>query len=194
MTLLTHDKSALRAELRRRRRVFVEGLPPSVRRLAFRALPSPLAARLPGGATVALYRPVGAEAPTDALADALDARGHPLCLPRLRSTDGDMDFAAWHPNDVLVPGLLRVPEPQRDRPVVVPDIIIAPLLGFDRRCQRLGQGGGYYDRAFAAQPQALRVGLAWSAQEVDAVPVEAWDMPLDIILTECELIERETKR
>jgi 5-formyltetrahydrofolate cyclo-ligase len=54
---------------------------------------------------------------------------------------------------------------------------------------RLGQGGGYYDRAFARYPDALRIGLAWSVQEHDALPADPWDLPLHIILTEVELIE-----
>ena len=54
---------------------------------------------------------------------------------------------------------------------------------------RLGQGGGYYDRALARFPEALRVGVAWSAQELDAVPADPWDLPLDMVLTEVEVIE-----
>ena len=62
---------------------------------------------------------------------------------------------------------------------MTPDVIVAPLIAFDRAMNRLGQGGGYYDRAFARFPDALRIGLAWSAQELDDVPADPWDLPLD---------------
>jgi len=74
--------------------------------------------------------------------------------------------------------------------VVAPDLIIAPMLAFDRSMHRLGQGGGHYDRTFAQYPQAPRIGLAWSVQEADAIPVESHDMELDMIVTESEIIQR----
>ena len=72
---------------------------------------------------------------------------------------------------------------------VTPDVIVAPLIAFDRAMNRLGQGGGYYDRAFARFPDALRIGLAWSAQEIDMIPADPWDLPLHMVMTEVELIE-----
>ena len=71
---------------------------------------------------------------------------------------------------------------------LTPDIVLTPLVGFDRRGTRLGQGAGHYDRAFAAHPAAWRVGIAWSVQEVDALPADAWDVPLHAIATEREWI------
>jgi 5-formyltetrahydrofolate cyclo-ligase len=70
-------------------------------------------------------------------------------------------------------------------PVVEPDIIIMPLLGFDARGTRLGYGGGYYDRTLAAMSKTARlVGLAFAGQEVAEIPREGHDIPLDVIVTE----------
>jgi 5-formyltetrahydrofolate cyclo-ligase len=186
------DRAALRAELRQRRKQFVAGLPASVRGLAFRVLPGPVLAQLPQTARIALYMPVGSEAPTAALAQLLAERGWPLCLPRLdEAAEPQMDFAVWAPDDPLIPGPGRIPQPPASAPAVAPDIILAPLLGFDRALNRLGQGGGHYDRAFARLPAARRIGLAWSAQMVDALPVEPWDMPLHMVVTEQRFFERD---
>lgn len=193
-TELPWDKAALRILLRDRRARFVAGLPDAARGLAFRVLPSPVVRRLPQGAVVALYRPVGAEAPTDAIADQLEDLGFALALPRVGKEPGEMVFAAWDRDQILVPGPFRTLQPDEAQPVVVPDVIIAPLVGFDTALGRLGQGGGFYDRAFAAYPDALRIGLAWSVQGVDRLPAETHDLPLDIIVTEAAMIEREDAR
>ncbi|HJT39376.1 MAG TPA: 5-formyltetrahydrofolate cyclo-ligase [Sphingobium sp.] len=183
------DKAALRTLSRQRRRAFMASLDPLAHRLAFKALPSPLARRLDGAQTVALYMGLDDEAPAQRLAAPLQAMGKTIALPRVLDRLGGMDFLTWQPEDHLFPGLYNTSHPQPSGPPVTPDVIFAPLLGFDRAMNRLGQGGGYYDRAFARHPDALRVGLAWSVQEHDALPADPWDLPLNIILTEVELIE-----
>ncbi|MES2174759.1 MAG: 5-formyltetrahydrofolate cyclo-ligase [Pseudomonadota bacterium] len=183
------DKTSLRTIARQRRSNFVATLDPLAHRLAFKAVPSPLARRIADAQIVALYMAMDDEAPAQRMAAQLQALSKTVALPRVLDRLGSMDFLAWQPEDQLVPGLFRTSHPEpRDGPVT-PDVIIAPLVGFDRAMNRLGQGGGYYDRAFARFPDALRVGIAWSAQEIDAVPADPWDLPLDIIMTEVELIE-----
>ena len=71
-----------------------------------------------------------------------------------------------------------------------PDVILLPLIGFDRALNRLGQGAGYYDRACAALPDARRIGLAWNVQEWPALPADPWDVPLDAVATQREWIGR----
>ncbi len=183
------DKTTLRAAARQRRSNFVAMLDPLAHRLAFKAVPSPLARRIADAQVVALYMAVDDEAPAQRMAAQLQALGKTVALPRVLDRLGSMDFLAWQPEDQLVPGLFRTSHPEPGDGPVLPDVIIAPLVGFDRAMNRLGQGGGYYDRAFARFPDALRVGIAWSAQEIDAVPADPWDLPLDIIMTEVELIE-----
>lgn len=183
------DKADLRVLARDQRRAFVATLDPLAHRLAFKVLPSPLARRLADARTVALYMGLDDEAPAQRLAAPLIALDKQVALPRVLDRLGSMDFLRWTPDAPLIPGPFRTSHPEPGDGPVIPDAIIAPLVGFDRALNRLGQGGGYYDRAFARFPDALRIGLAWSAQELDAVPADPWDLPLDIILTEAELIE-----
>jgi len=185
MTSTPEQRAALRTELRARRKAFVESLSPAERNLSFRVLPSPILQMIAPGARIALYAPVGSEAPTEALAWFLHDRGWPLCLPRLLPGDAAlMDFGAWTPEEALVPGPKRIPQPSPTAEAVTPDIGFTPLVGFDSQLNRLGQGGGNYDRIFARLPDAMRIGLAWSAQMVDSLDVEPWDMPLHMVITE----------
>ncbi|MHA6770206.1 5-formyltetrahydrofolate cyclo-ligase [Sphingobium ummariense] len=186
------DKGTLRMIARRRRRAFVATLDPLAHRLAFKVIPSPLARRLQDVRTVALYMGLDDEAPAQRLAAQLVAMGKAVALPRVLDRLGSMDFLPWRPEDQLFPGLFGTSHPAPAGVPVVPDAIVAPLLGFDKAMNRLGQGGGYYDRAFARWPDALRIGLAWSVQEIDAVPADPWDLPLDMVMTEIALIEGDT--
>ena len=169
-------KAALRRDLRARRLAFA-GDPQAIdRRLA------PLLAR---EGPIAGYMAHRGE--PDVLPFLLSAfhLGHIVALPRPGSDT--LDFIRWHPDIVMRPGLAGIAEPVGGE-AIVPGIVLAPLLGFDRAGHRLGQGGGYYDRWFAAHPDAMRIGIAWSVQEVDALAPEPWDMALHIIVTEKEWI------
>jgi 5-formyltetrahydrofolate cyclo-ligase len=183
------DKQTLRDIARQRRSNFVATLDPLAHRLAFKALPSPLGDMLSDRGVVALYVPVDDEAPALRLAAALTRAGKTICLPRVIDRLGTMEFLRWMPDDQLFPGLFGTSHPEPGGGAVAPDAIIAPLLGFDPAMTRLGQGGGYYDRAFARYPEALRIGLAWSVQEHDWLPADPWDMPLDAVVTETAFIE-----
>jgi 5-formyltetrahydrofolate cyclo-ligase len=133
---------------------------------------------------------MGSEAPTDAMIEFLHERGFRLCLPRIDATAaGKMEFCAWHPDDILVPGPLKIPEPGPAADVVTPDVILAPMVGFDRALNRIGNGAGYYDRMFERLPDVRRIGLAWSSQMVDRLPVEPWDIPLHLVVTESAIFE-----
>lgn len=98
-----------------------------------------------------------------------------------------MSFHHWT-DQAFVPGPFGIQQPSAGSPVLTPDIILTPLVAFDRAGRRLGQGAAYYDRAFAALPEAWRVGVAWSVQETECVPVDPWDVPLHAIATEKEWI------
>ncbi|MET0248834.1 MAG: 5-formyltetrahydrofolate cyclo-ligase [Sphingobium sp.] len=183
------DKTALRATARANRQAFVASIDLLAHRLAFKVLPSPLAQRLTDVDVVALYMGMDDEAPAQRLAVPLIAMGKTLALPRVVDRLGNMEFVVWTPEEQLFPGLYGTSHPQPSGPPVTPQAIVAPLLGFDGAMTRLGQGGGYYDRIFARFPQALRIGLAWSAQQFDTLPADPWDLPLDMVMTEVALIE-----
>ncbi|HEX7008052.1 MAG TPA: 5-formyltetrahydrofolate cyclo-ligase, partial [Alphaproteobacteria bacterium] len=119
------------------------------------------------------------------LGAAVVARGRPLV------------FRRWRPGQTFVAGSLGEPAPPPDAPEVKPELLLVPLLAFDRRGYRLGYGGGYFDRTIAmlrAAPDmagvggVLAVGLAYAAQEVPALPTEGHDQRLDWIVTETEII------
>lgn len=173
-------KSALRARLRALRDK-ATGLPIA-----------PAAAyldRLAPGLVVASYVPMGGEAdPALFVATALAANCR-VVLPHVVDRALPIRFLAWPGEAALVPGPFGLRQPAADLPELAPAIILTPLVGFDRRGNRLGQGAGHYDRAFAAHPDAWRVGIAWSVQEVEALPADAWDVPLHAIATDKEWIE-----
>ena len=139
---------------------------------------------LPLASTVALYVAAGSELDPEPLASALHQSGCRLCLPVVVRRDAALIFRRWMPGDPLDvdAGGCRAPLPSAD--TVTPDLILTPLLAFDRRGGRLGQGGGYYDRTFAALPDVPRIGVAYSGQAVEALPMDAHDQWLDGVLTE----------
>jgi 5-formyltetrahydrofolate cyclo-ligase len=185
---LKEKKQKLRKEYRRRRDSFVRQMDGASRNLSFRRPPSPLARLFQPQQTVAFYRSVGSEAPTERLVEYLTETGVNIAFPRV-TDNGAMEFRLVTGPELLEHGFRNIPEPGESCPLVDPDVIIAPLVAFDRSLQRLGQGGGYYDRIFARYPEVTRIGLAWSVQEADEIPAEAHDLPLQMIVTECEIIE-----
>lgn len=85
----------------------------------------------------------------------------------------------------------NVPEPiGSEHPISADEIetILLPMVGFDRECRRLGYGAGYYDRFLAAHPHLERIGLAYSVQEEEIIPVDEYDLPVDMVVTEKEVI------
>lgn len=115
---------------------------------------------------------------------------HPLKTPRLH-------FARYRQNSQLIANRFGILEPSLRTTKMVPpwslDLILMPLVGFDRRGNRLGMGGGFYDRtlAFTARgqhPAPRLVGLAYSFQELESISPQIWDIPVDHIITEQEII------
>ncbi len=178
---MTIDKSSLRGELRSLRRAFVAAGQPAL------VPPSLFLNALREGMIVASYVPVGSEADPSRFEAAALYAGATLAWPVVVDRDSPITFHPA-PGGQMVDGPFGLKQPSGDTAPVVPDIILTPLLGFDSRCNRLGQGAGHYDRAFASWPEALRIGIAWSVQQVADLPCDAWDMPLDAIVTETELI------
>lgn len=180
-------KIALRAELRARRSAHAAMIGPIAARHAAQTAANRLLRHIPAGATVSLYLAMHDEMDPDPLAVMLHARGHALALPALIDNSA-MRFLAWQPGDPLEHGPMRLRQPLPTATECAPDLIVAPLTGFDRCGGRIGYGAGHYDRAFQRYPGAHRIGLAWAIQEVDAVPHDPWDVRLQAIATEAEFI------
>jgi 5-formyltetrahydrofolate cyclo-ligase len=181
---LSEQKQQLREKLRFRRRHFAANLDAMARLAAFRALPAPLAEIL------AKHDVVGAYVAWRDEPDVLPMLAHRsgLALPHHEGRVEAMDFRCWSPGDPLAKGPWSTQQPADEAASVVPGLILCPLVGFDRRGGRIGQGGGHYDRWFARHPAPLRIGVGWAVQEIDAVPRESTDIALDAVLTEQELI------
>lgn len=184
---LIQQKQKLRERLRFRRRHFYANLDGMAQLAAFRALPAPLSELLAGHAIVGAYVAWGDE--PDILPMFADlAQAGALALPHHAGRIAAMDFRLWRPDESLAKGSWGTRQPADDAPLATPNLIFCPLVGFDRQGGRIGQGGGHYDRYFAAHPDALRIGIGWSVQEIDATPRESTDIALDAILTEQEFI------
>ena len=114
-----------------------------------------------------------------------------VTLPVLHPFSGKhLLFLQYHQNSIMTHNRFNIAEPVLSCPSVVPlsdhDVILMPLVGFDAAGNRLGMGGGFYDRTLAALPDKHRpvlIGIAHSCQQADSLPVQSWDIPCDIIVT-----------
>jgi 5-formyltetrahydrofolate cyclo-ligase len=138
------------------------------------------------------YRPQGSEIDPEPLMRRLALAGASLAMPVAIRTDAELVYRAWSPGDLLAPDAFGIPAPAPGAPTLTPELIIAPVLAFDRRGGRLGQGGGSFDRTLErlrAAGRVFAIGLAFAGQEVAEVPLEPHDQPLDAILTESGYIQ-----
>jgi 5-formyltetrahydrofolate cyclo-ligase len=141
----------------------------------------------PKGAIIAGYWPMGGEMDPRPLMLALASLGHPLALPVTPPRGQPLAFRAWAPGAALRPGPIGTSEPVAGEELR-PDVLLVPLLAFDRAGRRLGYGGGYYDCTLAALPGAKPIGIAYAGQEMPEVPAGPQDMRLPLIATEDSVI------
>jgi 5-formyltetrahydrofolate cyclo-ligase len=156
--------------------------------IAARAFPVAVAP----GTIVAGFMPMKSEINPLPLLRALADAGARLALPVVAGQGKPLIMRAWAFGEPLAAGVWGIREPEPAAPEVAPDILIVPLLAFDRAGQRVGYGAGYYDRTIAvlrARQPVLAIGLAFAAQEIAAVPATPHDAPLDLVLTEREVID-----
>ncbi len=152
-------------------------------------------ARIPvlrAAGVVSGYRAVRGEIDIDASLILLAEAGSIVTVPRV--VGEHLEFLPWHPKLDATLGSFGIEEPVGGDPVTMlrHDVVLAPLVAFDDHGRRLGQGGGYYDRALGAVAPEFRpvvIGIAHSFQQVDRVPTESWDIPLDAVVTEDEIVE-----
>ena len=181
-------KTVLRLALREQRKRLARETP-DAGAIAAGLLP---AERLAGLTVVAGYRPKGDEIDPRPLMNRLAQAGVLLALPVALERATPLEFRAYAPGDRLEPDACNIAGPTAEAPVVRPDLVITPLLAFDRAGGRMGQGGGHYDRTLQAMRTGGPVfvlGLAYAGQEVAEIPAEPHDQRLDAILTEKGYIE-----
>ncbi len=178
-----------RAELRRRllaRRLALDEARRSAASAAIRDRLAPLLVRLSG--PIAFYVPIRGEPDLLPLAFTLHERGIPLALPVVVAKNAPLAFRRWQPGEPLVPGVWNIPVPPREMPVR-PQLILVPVVGFDRQGFRIGYGGGYYDRTLAAlRPRPWTVGVGFAVSAVDTIHPQPHDQRLDLVITEEELV------
>ena len=193
---MAEAKAAIRSEMRARRAALAPGdLAEASAALVMRLESLPVIAR---ASRVAVYRAVRGEIGLDALFDG--ERRAAFTLPRVSGPD--LEFVARAEGWQLAPGAFGIPEPVEGEtvPLADHDVVLVPLVAFDATCHRVGQGGGFYDRALAslASPTSpasagagsgpVAVGVAHWFQQVDRVPREPWDVPLDAVVTDRSVI------
>jgi 5-formyltetrahydrofolate cyclo-ligase len=182
-------KAQLRATLQARR----DALPADQRQaaaetIAVRTFPLPITP----GTIVSGFMPLKSEINPLPLMQRLAGAGASLALPVMAGRGRPLTMRAWRWGEPLNAGVWGIREPKPEAPEVNPDILLVPLLAFDRSGQRIGYGAGYYDMTIArlrARKTITAVGIAFAAQEITAVPTTAFDAPLDLVLTERETIE-----
>lgn len=179
-------KSQLRKSLRKARREHVAAQPDAIRALLFHRPPAPLLAKIGDEAVIGLYHATAHEAPAHGYARFFHEAGHTIALPHFASEDAAMTFRAHtdpHGQSDLSDDPYGIKQPAGDAQVILPDVVFVPLIGFTASLDRLGQGGGHYDRWLSEHPGRLAIGLAWDVQLCDSLPTEPHDMMLDAVVT-----------
>jgi 5-formyltetrahydrofolate cyclo-ligase len=142
------------------------------------------------GIILGVYWPFQAEFDPRPLIDWLIAAGSAVALPVVVDKKGPLEYRAWRPGDKLIDGVWGIPTPERRR-IVVPQAVLAPLVGFDRDCYRLGYGGGYFDRTLAALvPRPWAIGVGFELSRLETIYPQDFDIPMDLIVTEAGVRRR----
>lgn len=145
------------------------------------AVANEVATRLANDETVAGYLARDGEVDLSSLFERCWQREIVVAVPVLQGPE--MRFARYRRDESLRPNQFGIAEPA-DPAFVTPNVVLAPLVAFDRRGRRLGMGGGYYDRYFAATPTPVRIGIAHECQRASELPATASDVPLTAVVTE----------
>lgn len=177
------EKQQLRDIMKEKRQILFQQHPEASKKiitlfLDFMDTPSP---QKVGG-----YWPIGSELDIRPLLHKLIEKGFMCALPCVTLTG--LLFRAWEPPLSLVKGKFQIWEPPLTSSPITPDILLVPLLAFDKRGHRLGYGQGHYDR-YLQHHQVITIGVGFKDQEVDHLPSQPHDFPLNFILTETEIIK-----
>lgn len=186
---LAELKSVIRKDALMRR----DAIPPDERQRAAETIAArPFPLPIKPGTIVSGFSPLKTEINPIPLMRALAQSGAQLALPVVAGRGKPLIMRAFAFGDALASGQWGIREPKADEPEVAPDILLVPLLAFDRIGHRIGYGAGYYDMTIAALRRVKPViacGIAFAAQEIDAIPVSPRDARLDLVLTEREIID-----
>ncbi len=194
----TNLKSHLRQQLRAKRRALSAPQQQQAARDAATFLPE--LPHWPHYRHIAIYLANDGELDTGPVAENCRKAGGQLYLPAVDTGNGQLQFRPWNQADTLISNRYGIDEPAPDTGQMAPeklDLVFLPLVGWDSAGNRLGMGGGYYDRSLAGIAKAsqsqrpLLVGLAHHLQQIDQLPSEHWDIRLDYVLTNKGLLRCE---
>jgi 5-formyltetrahydrofolate cyclo-ligase len=140
------------------------------------------------GHTISAFRPIQGEPDLTPLLETVASRGGRCALPVVVGAGKPLVFRVWAPGDPLEPGVWGIPVPPADVPLVIPEVIIAPVVGFDRAGYRLGYGGGYFDRTLAALGPGVRfLGAGFFRSALPTIHPQLHDVPMEAVVTEAGL-------
>ena len=135
------------------------------------------------------YYPSNYEIDDLAILDLLEKKNFKVSLPIIKK-DNQMNFYRWSRSDPLRVNKFGIPEPVSSK-IFYPDILLVPLVAYDNNLNRLGYGGGYYDRyieKLEKTKKIIKIGLAFSFQKISSIPIDQYDKRLDFIITEKEIL------
>jgi 5-formyltetrahydrofolate cyclo-ligase len=184
---------SLKTDIRRAAAARRAALPAAERAAAaatIAARPLPVAVR--PGAIVSGFSPLKSEINPVPLMRAFAAAGATLALPVVAGRGKPLTMRSWNFGEPLVSGVWGIREPPPGAPEVFPDILIVPMLAFDRAGRRIGYGAGYYDMTIArlrGMKPVIALGIAYAAQELAEIPATPRDAALDLVLTERETVD-----
>jgi len=136
------------------------------------------------------YYPSNYEIDDLSILDLLEKKNFKISLPIIKK-DNQMNFYSWSRNDPLKINKFGIPEPMSSK-IFYPDILLVPLVAYDSSLNRLGYGGGYYDRyieKIEKIKKVKKIGLAFSFQKISSIPINQYDKKLDFIVTEKEIVQ-----
>jgi 5-formyltetrahydrofolate cyclo-ligase len=184
---------SLKAQIRRDAAARRDALPAAERTAAAATIAArPLPVAVPTGVIVSGFSPLKSEINPVPLMRAFADAGAGLALPVVAGRGKPLIMRAWHFGAPLVAGVWGIREPPAEAPEVFPDILIVPMLAFDRTGHRIGYGAGYYDMTIArlrSVKPVIALGIAYAAQEIAEIPVTPRDARLDFVLTEREIVD-----
>lgn len=137
------------------------------------------------GPTFAFYWPIKDEPDLRPLMSEMNASGIRIALPLVESRAAPLVFRSWTPETRMERGHWNIPVPPQDAPKADPDVVLAPLMGWDAESYRLGYGGGYFDRTLAIlSPRPFSIGVGLASAQLATIYPQPHDIRLDVILTE----------
>lgn len=182
-------KAELRAKYRAIRKAHAQDRSPADRLAEAQAVRRQIEEAVKIPAVVAGYAAMTSELDIAPACEAWRAAGHTIALPWFERRESEMRFV--EDDGRHAPGPYGVDQPLPGRPEAIPGLVLVPLVAADRAGNRIGQGAGHYDRALAVLRETgpvTAIGVCWDCQIAEALPVDPWDQPLDLIVTPTQAI------